>query len=206
MNGFELWWLAAAANVVMIVVYSVIGYTIWSNVARGRQWRSNPLAVSMGAIFVVCTLGHGAHLVHAFLPSFGSDLELGRAARATFTDWRFVAWDVTTAIVAVWYLSLRGRLKLVWRGAALFEDMKERQRHALDMHDSVVQGLAKAKLALDVGNRAEGMQYIEETLADSKRIITDILGEEGSEIALGAGRLRRKASAGEADDVTPQSP
>ncbi|MHB8634708.1 MAG: hypothetical protein ACYDBQ_12240, partial [Thermoplasmatota archaeon] len=69
---------------------------------------------------------------------------------------------------------------------------------AFELHDDIVQGLAEAKLNLDVGRREEGLRAIERTLLASRRIITELLGSEGSEIALGAGDLRRHAPAGPA--------
>ena len=192
----EWWVISIVATLVMIAVYSVIGYTIWAGVARGHQWRTNPLAVSMGLIFVACTVGHGTHIVHALLPSLGASVTLGEAARAAFDDPRLALWHVFAAVIAVWYLTLRNRLKIVWQGAALFEDMKQREARALDIHDSVVQGLAEAKLAIELGKRDEGLAHVNATLEDAKRIITDILGEEGSVVELGAGDLRRQQAGG----------
>lgn len=184
--------MTAAANAVLMVVYGVIAYTIWANLIRTDQFYTNPLGTAMGAIFFVCGVGHGLHFIHTLLPLVGADLEFGLAARVSFSDPRLMAWDVATAAVGIWYITLRGRFKVVWRGAAMFDDMREREKQALDLHDGVVQGLAKAKLAIDLGRKEEALEHIETTLADSKRIITDILGSEDSEAALGVGDLQRR--------------
>jgi len=57
----------------------------------------------------------------------------------------------------------------------------------------VVQGLARAKLALDLGRRDEGARAVEETLDAAKGIMSGLLGREHSGTPLGAGELRRTA-------------
>lgn len=78
----------------------------------------------------------------------------------------------------------------------MFEDIRVRRREALEIHDNVVQGLAVAKLSLDLGRAAEATDAVERTLAASRQIITDLLGQPGSEVALGPGDLRRKVLVG----------
>jgi hypothetical protein len=85
---------------------------------------------------------------------------------------------------------MRKRYPSLVRGTALFDDPREREERALDIHDSAVQGLAEAKLALDHGDRERAKECIDETLEDSKRIITDSLGENESEGGLAAGEIR----------------
>ncbi len=94
----------------------------------------------------------------------------------------------------MWYLTLRGRFPALVRGAAIFEDMRERQRQALQIHDNVVQGLTAAKLNFELGQHDEGLASVEETLAASRRIITDLLGDEGHETALHPGDFRRAST------------
>ncbi len=110
-------------------------------------------------------------------------------------EWHLWLWDALTAGVAIWYFTLRSRFPALVQGAALFEDMRQRQRQALEIHDTVVQGLAKTKLSLDLGRTEEGEREVEETLAASRRIISDLLGEPDSETELGPGDLRREAPA-----------
>jgi DNA-binding FadR family transcriptional regulator len=68
---------------------------------------------------------------------------------------------------------------------------REREQEALDIHDNIVQGLAEAQLAFDVGRPEQAREAVERTLAAARRIITDLLGEPGSGHALGPGDLRR---------------
>lgn len=201
---FELWMVTAAANVVMVVVYAWIAVIMLKAIVEGKQWTSNPILTATFAIFVTCTFGHGVHLEHALLPWTGAVLAadpeevavLGAAARTAFSDPRLLAWDVFTAGVAMWYWTLRSRFAVIYRGAALCEDMAKRQQDAMDLHDNVVQGLTRAKMELDLGRREQGLQAVEETLHAARGIITHLLGEKGSEVELGAGDLRRKKAAG----------
>jgi signal transduction histidine kinase len=64
-----------------------------------------------------------------------------------------------------------------------------------EIHDNVLQGLAKTKLSLDLGRTEEGEREVEETLAASRKIISDLLGEPGSEVELRPGDLRRQVAA-----------
>jgi signal transduction histidine kinase len=189
----QLWVFGALANVVLALSYLGIAFHILRGIIRAGQWRANPLALATGCIFFTCGIGHGLHFVHMALPSFGLEQETGAIARANFADWHIWLWDSVTASVAVWYFTLRGRFPALLRGTALFEDIRVRRREALEIHDNVVQGLAAAKLSLDLGRAQEATAAVERTLAASRKIITDLLGEPGSEVALKPGDLRRKA-------------
>lgn len=191
------WWvLAATANVVIFGAYIVISGTIASGLLRSRQTpRDNPLAWATAAIFLTCAVHHGNHPVHMLLPAMGTDVSLGLAMRDAFSEWHVAGWDVVGAGVALWYLTLRARFPALVRGAAIFEDMRERQRQALEIHDNVVQGLAVAKLSLETDDPEAGLRAVERTLAASRQIITDLLGDEHSETALNPGQLRRSRPA-----------
>lgn len=58
-----------------------------------------------------------------------------------------------------------------------------------------MQGLATAKLRFETGHYEDGLRTVEETLAAFRRIITDLLGDEGSETALQPGDFRRAKAA-----------
>ena len=70
-----------------------------------------------------------------------------------------------------------------------------RQRQALDVNENIVQGLTVAKYELERGQDDRSRAAIEETLRKSRVLITDLLGERGSEVELGPGDLRRSESA-----------
>jgi hypothetical protein len=189
------WAVGAAANVVIMLAYLAISATIARGLTASKQWRSNPLAVATAAIFFTCAVHHGAHPAHMLLPYLGLERHTGLSMREAFDEWHASGWDVVTAAVGIWYWTLRGRFPALVRGAALFEDVRLRQQQALEIHDNVVQGLATAKLSFEVGRQEEGMAAVEATLAASRKIITSLLGPEGSDGALQPGDLRRAEAA-----------
>ena len=187
--------LSTALNLVVVVTYLAISITILRGLTRaGRVW-SNPLMLATSAIFFTCAVHHGSHPVHMLLPSIGVDDPQGEATRAAFGDWHASIWDLLTAGIGVWYFMLRNRFPALARGSALFEDLRERERQALEIHDNIVQGLAEAQLAFDVGRDQQAREAVDRTLAAARQIITDLLGEPGSGIELGPGDLRRSAPA-----------
>jgi signal transduction histidine kinase len=192
------WWVAGAFfNTIILVAYLAISYSIARGLHRSKQWRSNPLAVATAAIFFTCAVHHGSHPVHMVLPAFGLEEHTGLPMREAFDDWHSSGWDIITAAVAVYYWTLRGRFPALVRGPAVFEDLRERQRQALDIHDNVVQGLAAAKLNFELDRGDEGMRALDDTLAASRSIITDLLGDERYGLGLSPGDLRRQTPAPE---------
>ena len=165
------WGVGAFANAVVGLAYLAISLTIVRGLAGSGQWRSNPLAVATGLIFFSCGVGHAIHLEHLLQNAGGA-----RNAH----DWHLGIWDLGTAVTAVWYWSLRGRFPALVRGAALFEDMEQRRRQAFEIHDNVVQGVATAKLALELGDRDRAAVALDTTLVRAKSIISDLLGEPGA--------------------------
>ena len=127
---------------------------------------------------------------------WGTGVPADESIEAYFGDMRLLVWDVITAIVAVYFFTLRSRFAIVYQGAALCEDMEKREKDAKEMHDSIVQGLAQAKMALDLGRREEGYGAIDSTLDAARRIMTSLIGKEGTQLAMGPGDIRRQVPAG----------
>ncbi len=197
-----MWWVAGTvANLVIAVAYLAIAVAILVPLIRERQLRGNPLGSATAAIFLSCAIHHGGHSVKALLPfvsawhGLGLDAATGIYTRLAW-DPQAVLWDIVSAAIAIHYWSLRRNYAPLMRGAKLFEDLRERQRQALEINDNVVQGLAEAKLALQLDQREQSEEALTATLAAARRIITDLLGEEGDETRLGAGDLRRTTPAG----------
>jgi hypothetical protein len=190
----ELWQIITAENLVIAAAYTGISYIILSRLLRTGQLRTNRLGLATGLIFITCAVHHGAHSIHMLLPSFGIDEVHGTLMRRSW-DWHVGVWDALTAVVGVFYLTLRGSYASVLRGAQMFEDMKIRQRQALEINDSIVQGLTVAKYRLDRGDDEHSREAIEETLRKARSLITDLLGDRGSEVELGPGTLRRSSAA-----------
>ena len=190
------WWMiGAAANIVILVAYLAIAVAILVPLHKSRGWTENPLALATGCIFLTCAVHHGAHPVHMLLPLIGLEEHVGYAMREAFDEWHLSGWDIVTAGVATWYWTLRNRFPALVRGAAVFEDMKLRRSEALDIHDNIVQGLAVAKIAFELDRKEEGLDAVEKTLAASRKIITDILGDS-ADTALRPGELTRRSAAG----------
>jgi hypothetical protein len=199
------WQLVTAANLVTAAAYGAIGYLIFSGLLAGGQLRTNRLGFATGLIFVTSAVHHALIGAEMLLPSIGVDKAHGLLMRHAF-DWHLVVWDVLTAAVGVYYLTLRGSYASVLRGAQMFEDLKVRERQALEINDNIVQGLTVAKYAMTMGADDHSRRAIEETLKHARAIITDLLGEPGSEIHLGPGDLRRSTPAAvgvDAEDVRP---
>lgn len=195
--GLEWWHVGAFANVVITIAYLAIAFRIARRLGQeGGRLRDNPLATATAGIFLTCAVHHGGHPLHQLLPAVGSNADIGPAMRTAFNESHVVIWDLITAAVGIWYWTLRGRFPALVRGAALFEDIRERQRQALEIHDNIVQGLATAKLSFEVDDQAGGMAAVERTLGASRKIISDLLGEERAGTELSAGELRRREAAG----------
>jgi signal transduction histidine kinase len=191
------WWhFSAAMNTVVLVAYLAISFHILRGVVRSGRITSNPLALATGLIFLTCAIHHGSHPVHMFLPTIGIG-EHSHSMREAFDSWHTSAFDLVTAGVAVWYWRLRNRFPALVRGSALFEDLRERERQALEINDNVVQHLAVAKLAYDLGKHDEAYEAIDVGLTSSRRIITELLGDETSTGKVEPGRLRRQAPGGQ---------
>ena len=122
------WWLlAVVGNGLVAVSYLAIAVAIVRPLVRSGQIRSNKLGMATGAIFFSCSIGHGLHALHPLLPLFGIATAEGLAARRAIL-WHDAGWDLLTAAVGVYYWSLRRSFAPLLRGAAMFEDLRQRER------------------------------------------------------------------------------
>lgn len=191
------WWhFGAAMNTVVLVAYLAISFHILKGVFRSGGLRSNPLALATGLIFFTCAVHHGSHPVHMLLPYLGLEEHTGIPMREAFDDWHTSAFDLFTAAVALWYWRLRNRFPALVRGSALFEDLRERERQALEINDNVVQHLAVAKLAAELGKHDEAHEALTRGLASSRSIITELLGDRATHGGVSPGDLRRREPGG----------
>lgn len=185
----------AAANAVVALAYFLIARAILIPLVRTKQLRSNVLGAATAAIFLTCAIHHGGHSVHMLMPAFGMHEHEGHAMRAAFSSWPVVSWDVLTAAIGVYYWSLRRAYGALMQGAALFLDLKEQQRQALEINDNIVQGLVVAEMALDLDQKELSKEALASTLVSARQIISDLIGAADSETRLGAGDLRRDKAA-----------
>ena len=56
---------------------------------------------------------------------------------------------------------------------------EERRRHALELNEAIVQGLAVAKMAMELGDPERAAETLERTLQAAKRVMTHLLLDEG---------------------------
>ena len=189
-----MWQAGVAENLIVAVAYLLIAGAIIVPLIRTGQLRSNQLGTATAAIFFTCAVHHGSHSINMLLPIFGVDDRVGHALRAAF-DWHTVAWDFVTAAVGVYYWTLRRTYGALMRGASLFEDLKEKQRQALEINDNIVQGLVVAETALAFDQQDLSKEALAATLVSARQIISDLLGESDTETRLGPGDLRRKGPA-----------
>jgi hypothetical protein len=196
------WQLVMVANALAALAYAAIAYLIVSGLVRSAQLRTNRLGVATALIFVTGAGYHALEAFHLFAPSIGFEKSRGLALRHVW-DWHTVVWDLLTAAAGIYYLALRGSRAGAPEGAQMFDDLKVRERQALEINDNIVQGLTVAKYAMSIGSEEHSRQAIDDTLVRARQIITDLLGEPGSEIELGPGDLRRATAATVVDKKEP---
>lgn len=188
------WRIGAGANAVVMVMYFMIVAAILVPLIKEQQIRANRLGTATALIFFTCAVHHGSHTVHMLLPSLGIDSASGLAMRQGFDPFQ-VVWDIFTAAVGIYYWTLRRTYGSLMSGAKLFEDMKERQRQALEINDNIVQGLATAKLSLELDQQQMTKEALESTLASARNLITELLGDVADKQNFEAGDLRRSRAA-----------
>lgn len=169
------WQVGLACNTIIMIAYMLIVFAIVVPLARSHQLRTNPLGAATGAIFFTCSIHHGAHALHMLLPAFGVGDSQGLAMRAAW-GWPLAIWDVIGALTAAYYWTLRRNYSSLMHGAQLFEDLRQREQQALELHDSVLQGLVVAKMALDLNQPGRSQEALASSIEAASRIITDLLG------------------------------
>ena len=177
------WYVGMVCNAGIGVAYLFICLAVAVPLARSNQLRSNRLGAATAAIFLTCAVHHGSHAVHMLLPSLGVDDARGLAMRQAW-DWPLSLWDAVGLVVAIYYWSLRRHYGSFMRGAQLFEDLRKREQQALELNDSVLQGLVVAKLALDLGDAPRAQAALTTSISSASNIITDLLGNENFSIEL----------------------
>lgn len=177
------WQIGMVSNGGIAVAYLLISMAIAVPLARSNQLRTNPLGAATAAIFFTCAVHHGSHALHMLLPSLGISDDQGLAMRAAW-GWPLSIWDLVGLVVALYYFSLRRNYSSLMKGAQLFEDLRKREQQALELNDSVLQGLVVAKMALDLQDTAKADAALTASISSASRIITDLLGSESFNIEL----------------------
>jgi hypothetical protein len=194
------WQVGLFCNAIIAIAYLLIAIAIVVPLARSRQLRTNPLGAATAAIFFSCAVHHGAHSVHMLLPWIGFDDARGQAMQAAW-GWPLALWDVVGAIVGVYYWTLRRTYSSLMDGAQLFQDLRLREQQALELNDSVLQGLVVAKMALDLDQPAKAREALATSIDSASRIITDLLGNSPFDVDL----RRSVAAMTEPDDPSTRT-
>jgi hypothetical protein len=195
------WQVGLVGNAVIMAAYLGICLAIVVPLARSHQLRTNPLGGATAAIFFTCAVHHGAHSLHMLLPSLGFDDPQGLAMRSAW-GWPLASWDVVGAIVAVYYWTLRRNYGSLMQGAQLFEDLRQREQQALELNDTVLQGLVVAKMALDLDKPVKANEALTASIGSASRIITGLLGSQHHSLDL----LRSVPAAVAAEEPEPVDP
>jgi hypothetical protein len=66
------------------------------------------------------------------------------------------------------------------------------QRHALEVNDDIIQGLAVADFALNLEDYDKARSAIAETLSAARRFVAELLGNAGDPVTISPGDLRRR--------------
>lgn len=103
---------------------------------------------------------------------------------------RTLAW----VLFAAFALALLAGLFLLRRisvAAAQLQRKELNERHAVEINDNIIQGLALAKYQLEAGERDASATQVAETLREAQRLVSGLLGD--AEVR--AGQLRRRMAA-----------
>jgi hypothetical protein len=188
------WQVSAGANLVIGAAYLAIAATIAFVLFRGGRLRTHRLG--QAALLAFGTCGVQFCLIAALLlaPSLGIDSPEGEAMREAWPV-ALGVWALLGAAAALFLLSRRGSYGDVLLGPGLMEEVRTRERQALEINDNIVQGLSVAKYSLEQGKDDQSRKAIEDSLKKARGLITELLGEDGSEVELGPGDLRRERPA-----------
>jgi hypothetical protein len=198
----QWWMLGAASNGVIAVAYFMISFVITRGLLRGGQLASNRLGAATAAIFLSCAVHHGAHMVHMLMPYTGVDLHQGLAMREAWGP-ELAFWDLLSAVIAIYYWTLRGGFNSVGASPQLFADQHEREQRALELNDAVLQGMVVARMAFDLNEPQRAMNALDGSIAAASKMITELIGDERGHLA---NRPLRSTPAlvPQAETITPQ--
>jgi hypothetical protein len=101
---------------------------------------------------------------------------------------------VTWIIFAAFALALFGGLFFLRRALETTSELERRElneRHAVEINDNIIQGLALAKYQLEAGEGRASAEQVTETLREAQRLVSNLLGD--AEVQ--AGQLRREIAA-----------
>lgn len=168
------WQIGLVANATIATAYLAVAALLGTTAIRTDQWRTNPLGLATVVLYVGCGGGHAVYALQFLGIALGSAAASSAGAYVLYAEWHMWAWDVVTAAIGIWYWTQRKRFPGLVTGAAVFEDLRIRQKRALEINDNLVQGLARAKLSFELSRDGDGHAALAETRAAGERIIHDL--------------------------------
>ncbi|HWS36194.1 MAG TPA: ATP-binding protein [Actinoplanes sp.] len=133
------------ANIVIMVAYVAIMFSIVVPLRRAGQLGSNKLATATSLIFFSCAVGHAFHAAMTYrmitIPAEHHGSSLG-------WSWSSTLWDVFTAGVGIYYWSLRRNYAVLMQTGAMYIDpWGKRRLDEADAREQAAQELASAHQA-----------------------------------------------------------
>lgn len=189
-----MWQLGLVGNLVVMVLYAAIAWSIGRPLLATGQFKTNRLGVATGVVFATCAVGHGVHAFHLFGPTIGVDAHVGNHARAAM-EWHLVVVDAFTAGVAVLYWTMRRSYAALIQGPKLFEDLEERKRAALEINDEIIQKLVIAQMAIQGGEDEKASDMVQGCIRSAQSIVTEILVEGDISEPFSRGKIIRSEPA-----------
>lgn len=101
---------------------------------------------------------------------------------------------ISWIIFAAFALAMIGSLFFLRRALVTGAELQRKElneRHAVEINDNIIQGLALAKYQLQVGEEGASAAQVSETLREAQRLVSGLLGD--AEVQ--AGQLRRQVAA-----------
>ena len=86
-------------------------------------------------------------------------------------------WDVVGALVATYYWGLRRNYSSLMTGAQLFQDLRQREQRALELNDTVLQGLVVARMSLELDEPSRARDALAASIDSASHMITDLLSD-----------------------------
>lgn len=176
----ETWTIGLALNGVIGTAFVVIGLMLAVQLTNKGQWTVNRIGTVFTVLVLACGVGHLMRSVLMLGPSTGWFGTVGVASRVAATDWHMWIADGITAVAGVFYVVARTRDKDLLQTTRAFEDYRSSRARAIEVHDSVVQNLTEARVALQAGERETAEQALQEGLQASQEIISRVR-EPGAE-------------------------
>lgn len=174
------WWPGFVGSTITAVTFTAVAVLLAHSLRKQGQWRNNPLGVATMLIFATCGLGHAIHTLQMLYPLFAPGSPIGAAARLHYGEWHLWVADGATAAAGTFYWLGRRRFPHLVSGTAMYENLRRRQRRAIEVHDNVVQGLVKAQWNLELQDSKAALAALDATLSRAADLEQEIAATQAA--------------------------